>query len=36
MPITEIDGKKIGDGAVGPIVTALMKAFDEETLAPSS
>jgi branched-subunit amino acid aminotransferase/4-amino-4-deoxychorismate lyase len=30
MPITEIDGKKIGGGTVGPIVTALMKLFDQE------
>lgn len=33
MPITKIDGITVGDGNVGPVVSTLMKAFDEEVSA---
>ncbi|KAL6073538.1 Dalanine aminotransferase [Balamuthia mandrillaris] len=31
MPITSLDGEKIGDGAVGPVTSALMQAFEKRT-----
>lgn len=32
MPVTRVDGKKIGDGRRGPITAALMKAYKREVL----